>query len=129
MIAHGFKATAFYLLLGGVVLAWLCYSLMPNIPKLLAPVFAIPSFILTRKYGFDWLYIKGFARLGIGIGKKASALGDRILIDGLMVNGAANVVRGVSMQLRKIQSGYLYQYAFAMIIGLLALLTYFYFQI
>ena len=129
MIAHGFKATAFYLLLGGVVLAWLCYSLMPNIPKLLAPVFAIPSFILTRKYGFDWLYIKGFARLGVGIGKTASALGDRILIDGLMVNGAANVVRGVSMQLRKIQSGYLYQYAFAMIIGLLALLTYFYFQI
>jgi NADH-quinone oxidoreductase subunit L len=129
MITHGFMAHAFYLLLGGVVLAWLCYLLVPSIPKLFAPVFAIPTFILTRKYGFDWLYIKGFARLGVGIGKAASALGDRILIDGLMVNGTANMVRGVSMQLRKIQSGYLYQYAFAMIIGLLGLLTYFYFQV
>jgi len=64
----------------------------------------------------------------VGMGKVASALGDRILIDGLMVNGTANMVRGASMQLRKIQSGYLYQYAFAMIIGLLGLLTYFYFQ-
>ncbi len=128
MITHGFKATAFYLLLGGVLLAWLCYSLMPNLPKLFAPLFAIPTRILTEKYGFDWLYIKGFARLGVGVGKGASALGDRILIDGLMVNGTASVVRGVSMQLRKVQSGYLYQYAFAMIIGLLGLLTYFYFQ-
>ena len=128
MISHGFKAQAFYLLLGGVALAWLCYSLVPSIPKLFAPVLAIPTFILTRKYGFDWLYVKGFARLGVGMGKVASALGDRILIDGLMVNGTANMVRGASMQLRKIQSGYLYQYAFAMIIGLLGLLTYFYFQ-
>lgn len=128
MITHGFMTTAFYLLLGGVVLAWLCYLLVPSIPKLFAPVFAVPNFILTRKYGFDWLYIKGFARLGVGMGKAASALGDRILIDGLMVNGTANLVKGVSMQLRKIQSGYLYQYAFAMIIGLLGLLTFFYFQ-
>ena len=128
MISHGFKAQAFYLLLGGVALAWLCYSLVPSIPALFAPVLAIPTFILTRKYGFDWLYIRGFTRLGVGMGKVASALGDRILIDGLMVNGTANMVRGASMQLRKIQSGYLYQYAFAMIIGLLGLLTYFYFQ-
>ncbi len=128
MIMHAFITTAFYLLLGGVLLAWLCYLLVPSIPKLLAPVFTIPIFILTRKYGFDWLYIKGFARLGVGIGTAASAIGDRILIDGLMVNGTANMVRGVSMQLRKIQSGYLYHYAFAMIIGLLGLLTYFYLQ-
>tara|TARA_R110002049_G_scaffold252263_1_gene426717 strand:- start:13588 stop:15546 length:1959 start_codon:yes stop_codon:yes gene_type:complete len=129
MVTHGFMTTAFLLLLAGVALAWLCYSLAPGIPKLVAPVFALPNYILTRKYGFDWLYIKGFARLGVGIGKAASALGDRILIDGLMVNGTANLVRGVSSQLRKFQSGYLYQYAFAMIIGLLGLLTFFYFQI
>ena len=128
MITHGFTALAFYLLLGGVLLAWLCYSFMPNLPKIFAPLFAVPTRILTEKYGFDWLYIKGFARLGVGIGKGASALGDRILIDGLMVNGTASVVKGVSMQLRKVQSGYLYQYAFAMIIGLLGLLSYFYYQ-
>ncbi len=128
MVLHGFVADAFYLLLGGIALACLCYWLFPSIPKLLSPVFAIPSFILTRKYGFDWLFVKGFAGAGVGVGKAASALGDRILIDGLMVNGTASVVRGVSMQLRKMQSGYLYQYAFAMIIGLLGLLTYFYFK-
>jgi NADH-quinone oxidoreductase subunit L len=128
MVTHGFNTNAFYLLIGGVGLAFLSYLWVPSIPKLLAPVFALPTFILSRKYGFDWLYIKGFARLGVGMGKVASALGDRILIDGLMVNGTANMVRAVSMQLRKIQSGYLYQYAFAMIIGLLGLLTYFYIQ-
>lgn len=128
MITHGFMAKVFYLLLAGVGLALLCYELIPSLPKLFAPVFAIPNRILTEKYGFDWLYIKGFARLGVGVGRVASAIGDRILIDGLLVNGTANMVRGVSLQLRKIQSGYLYQYAFAMIIGLLGLLTYFYIQ-
>jgi len=128
MVTHGFVVTPFYLLMAGVLLAWLCYSLMPSLPRLLSPVTFIPSKILIHKYGFDWLYLKGFARLGVGIGKLASALGDRILIDGLMVNGAAAVVKGISGQIRKVQTGYLYQYAFAMIIGLLGLLTYFYTQ-
>lgn len=128
MIMHGFTALAFYLLVAGIALAWLCYLLFPRLPVLLAPIFALPKYILSKKYGFDWLFVKGFAGLGVGAGKVASLLGDRLLIDGLMVNGAAATVKGVSVQLRKIQSGYLYQYAFAMIIGLLGLLTYFYFK-
>ena len=128
MIVHGFQAVAFYLLLGGVGLALLCYKLLPGLPKLLSPILVIPTRILQEKYGFDWLYIKGFARLGVGVGSFFSALGDRIIIDGIFVNGAAKLVRGTSFQLRKIQSGYLFQYAFSMIIGLLGLLTYFYLQ-
>ena len=126
MVLHGFMAIPFFLLLGGVGLAVICYLIAPNIPEVAARIFAIPYRILWHKYGFDWLYIKGFARLGVGIGKAMAVVGDRVLIDGLLVNGTANLVRGIAAQARKIQTGYLYQYAFAMIIGLLALLTHFY---
>lgn len=128
MIMHGFVVIPFYLLIGGVLLAWLFYSLMPGLPRMLSPLTALPSKVLIHKYGFDWLYLKGFARLGVGAGQLISALGDRLLIDGLIVNGSANLVRGISGQMRKMQTGYLYSYAFVMIIGLLGLLTYFYFQ-
>ena len=126
MVTHGFMAVPFLLLLCGVGLAAICYLIAPRIPELTARIFAIPYRILLHKYGFDWLYIKGFARLGVLLGKGVSALGERVLIDGVMVNGTANLVRGIAAQVRKFQSGYLYQYAFAMIIGLLALLTHFY---
>ena len=126
MVLHGFWTPAFGLLLGGVGLAVICYLIAPNIPEITARIFAIPYRVLVHKYGFDWLYIKGFARVGVGIGKAMAALGERVLIDGVLVNGTANLVRGVATQVRKFQSGYLYRYAFTMIIGLLAFLTHFY---
>ncbi len=128
MVSHAFVVMPFYLLLAGVLLAWLCYSLVPGLPRFLSPVTYLPSKILIHKYGFDWLFLKGFAGLGLAIGKVTSAVGDRMLIDGLFVNGVASLVKGVSSQIRKVQTGYLYQYAFVMIIGLLGLLTYFYSQ-
>ena len=126
MVTHGFMAVPFLLLLGGVGLAAICYLIAPRIPEVMARVFVIPHRILEHKYGFDWLYIKGFANLGVLFGKGITTLGERILIDGMLVNGTANIVREIAAQVRKLQSGYLYQYAFAMIIGLLALLTHFY---
>ena len=128
MVTHGFMTKAFLLLLGGVGLALICYGVAPVIPETAARILFIPHRILVHKYGFDWLFIKGFARTGVALGKGFAALGDRILIDGAMVNGTANLVRGVAGQMRKIQTGYLYSYAFAMIVGLLALLTHFYLQ-
>ena len=128
MVTHGFMTTAFLLLLGGVGLALICYGVAPVIAETAARILFIPHRILVHKYGFDWLFIKGFARTGVALGKGFAALGDRILIDGAMVNGTANLVRGVAGQVRKIQTGYLYSYAFAMIVGLLALLTHFYLQ-
>ena len=128
MVKHGFVVTPFYLLVGGIALAVLFYQLIPSLPGLIAKIFFIPRQVLLHKYGFDWLYIKGFARLGVSIGSVFSAFFDRILIDGLLVNGTANLVRACSLTMRKLQSGYLYQYAFAMIVGLIALLTHFYLQ-
>lgn len=128
MIMHGFMTKAFYLLLGGVGLALLAYALIPGLPKLFATLFFIPRKILLEKYGFDWLYMKGFAGIGVGFGRFVSTLGDKVIVDGLFVNGTAKLVNFVSAQIRNFQSGFLYQYAFAMIIGLLGLLTFFYTQ-
>ena len=128
MVAHGFMTPAFLLLLTGVGLAVICYAVAPIVPEKAARVFSLPIQILVHKFGFDWLFIRGFARSGVGVGKVLAALGDRILIDGALVNGTAHLVRGIAGQLRKIQTGYLYSYAFAMIVGLLALLTHFYLQ-
>ena len=81
--------------------------------------------ILDNKYYFDQFYQRFFAngscQTGIALWKYA----DAGLIDGVLVNGSASLVGWVSSVARRLQSGYLYHYAFAMIIGLLILLTWF----
>jgi NADH-quinone oxidoreductase subunit L len=128
MVGHGFFTLAFVLLVVGSAVAYVFYSLKPELLNRFVKAAALPCRILENKYGFDVLYIRGFARFGTALGNFVSTLGDRIIIDGLVVNGSAALVKGVSGQLRKIQTGYLYSYAFAMIIGLLGLITYFYTQ-
>ena len=78
--------------------------------------------LLDRKYYFDDLYIKGFAAGGRSIGKFLWQKGDQLVIDGMMVNGTARSVGRLAAVMRQIQTGYLYTYAFAMIIGLTILL-------
>ena len=80
-----------------------------------------------NKYGFDSLYEEGFARIGRGLGRLFWRVGDRILIDGLLVNGSARVVGWFSSLIRHVQTGFLYTYAFAMIIGLVTLMSLFVF--
>jgi NADH-quinone oxidoreductase subunit L len=128
MVGHGFFTLAFVLLVVGSAVAYVFYSLKPELLNRFVKAAGLPCRILENKYGFDVLYIRGFARFGTALGNFVSTLGDRIIIDGLVVNGSAALVKGVSGQLRKIQTGYLYSYAFAMIIGLLGLITYFYTQ-
>jgi NADH-quinone oxidoreductase subunit L len=70
----------------------------------------------------DHLWINGFADGGIKLGRFAWKRGDRGLIDGAMVNGSAWIVDRVAAVSRHVQSGYLYHYAFAMIVGLIALM-------
>ena len=78
--------------------------------------------VLENKYGFDNLWIDGFAGGGLGLGKASRAI-DTHVIDGAVVNGSARVVDLVARLTRRMQSGYLYHYAFAMILGLIALLA------
>jgi NADH-quinone oxidoreductase subunit L len=85
--------------------------------------FSIPVRILENKYGFDHLWIDGFAGGGIGLGKASRAF-DSVVIDGAAVNGSARAVDLLARFTRRLQSGYLYHYAFAMIVGLIVLLAF-----
>jgi NADH-quinone oxidoreductase subunit L len=88
-----------------------------------APIYTL----LDRKYWFDETYQAVFAAGSRGLGKFLWLVGDRGLIDGLAVNGSAYSVGWFASVVRHLQSGYLYHYAIAMILGLLLLLTWFVF--
>jgi len=119
---HGFRAPAFWLAFGGFALATVMYWWKPELAAKARHVFAWPVRVLENKYGMDDLWIDGFAGGGLGLGKLSSSI-DSNLIDGVAVNGSARVVDLFSGALRRVQSGYLYHYAFAMILGLIALLA------
>ncbi len=121
---HGFMAPAFWLAFGGFLLATVMYWWKPTLPAKVGafPPFALIGRILDNKYGMDDLWIGGFAGGGILAGK-LSRKHDEKVIDGFFVNGSARIVDLFSGLLRKTQSGYLYHYAFAMILGLIALLA------
>jgi NADH-quinone oxidoreductase subunit L len=121
---HGFQAPAFWLAFGGFLLATLMYWWKPELPAKVA-AFAPAKLIarvLNNKYGMDDLWIGGFAGGGVLAGK-LSRKHDEKVIDGLFVNGSARIVDLCAGLLRKTQTGYLYHYAFAMILGLIALLA------
>ena len=119
---HGFKAPAFYLALMGFLLATLLYMVKPEWRAGITRTLAWPIKVLDRKYFMDDLWIGGFAGGGVTLGK-LSRLFDGKVIDGFAVNGSASVVGFTAGLVRKLQSGYLYHYAFAMILGLVALLA------
>jgi NADH-quinone oxidoreductase subunit L len=120
---HGFAAPAFWLALAGALVAWYVYlrdpSLAERAARGLGPVYGW----LLNKYGFDDFNDKVFAAGGRRVGGLLWRVGDADLIDGVMVNGSARAVGWAASVARRLQSGYLYHYAFAMIIGLLALLS------
>ncbi len=120
--AHGFMAWPFLLAMGGVITAWFLYMARPELPAQIAKRFALAYEILMRKYGFDEFNDIFFAGGARGIGGLLWRIGDATLIDGIMVNGTARLIGWCSSVIRHVQSGYLFHYAFAMIIGLLVLI-------
>ena len=119
---HGFMAPAFWLAFAGFALATVMYWWKPELPAKARKLFAWPIRVLENKYGFDDLWIGGFAGGGLGLGKVSRAI-DTHVIDGVAVNGSARAVQLVAHLVRRLQSGYLYHYAFAMILGLIVLLA------
>jgi len=109
----------------GVFTAWLLYIKFPTVPEKFANNLSMIYRLLVNKYGFDDFNQIVFAGGAKGIGQLLWQMGDVKLIDGLMVNGSALSVRWFSGVIRQIQSGYLYHYAFAMILGLLLFLAVF----
>ena len=118
---HGFLTPAFWLAFAGFALATLMYIIKPGLPAKAAKIFKWPIRILKDKYGFDTLWIKGFAGGGLLLGR-AFRWFDSTVIDKGIVDGSAELVGEVGVKMRKLQNGRLYSYAFAMIIGLIVLL-------
>ena len=123
MITHGLTSLPFWLALSGAGVAYYIYIVRPDLPAVLRAKWGVVVTILMDKYGLDrfndWFFAGGARVIGTGLWKG----GDVAVIDGLLVNGSANAVGWFSTVIRKLQSGYIYNYAFAMIFGILLLLT------
>jgi len=119
----GFLHSPFFLMVLGLAIAWYLYIKRPDLPDRLVGRTQIVYDILVRKYGFDELYQFLFAGGAKELGGALWRYGDETIIDGLVVNGSARAVGWFAGVARRIQSGFLYDYAFAMIIGLLVLMS------
>ncbi len=113
------------LAIGGAVVAWFIYMKRPDIADRIKTVAAPLYKMLDKKYWFDEAYQFLFAGGSRGIGKALWNFGDKGLIDGVIINGSANTIGRFAGAIRAIQTGYLFHYAMAMILGLLALLAWF----
>ena len=125
MALHGFMTLPFVLAVSGVALAWFFYIKRPDIPAAIQQRFSLINTILENKYGFDRFNERVFAGGARRIGEKLWQIGDVQLIDGAIVNGAARLIGRISAKVRHLQSGLIYHYAFAMIIGVFLFLTFF----
>jgi NADH-quinone oxidoreductase subunit L len=120
-LLHGLTGMALYLAAAGAALAYYLYVLRPDIPARLLQTFSPIVRVLENKYYFDWFNENVLARGSRGLGRLFWKVGDQTIIDGGLVNGSAKTVGIIAVVARELQSGYLYHYAFAMIVGLAAI--------
>ena len=125
MALHAVSTAPFWLALAGVVVAWYMYLINPAVPAAMGRALRPLVVLLENKYYMDWINEKILARGARALGSGLWKVGDRTLIDGLLVNGSWKLVGMVSNWTRKLQTGYLYHYALVMILGIFLLMTYF----
>ncbi len=125
MIQHGVSSLPFILAMSGVASAGYIYLKNPQIAVTASEKFSYIYKMLDKKYWMDELYVKVFSDGSRGLGQVFWKAGDVAFIDGLFVNGSAKIVYWFASIVRHMQTGMLYHYAFAMILGLLGLLYYF----
>ncbi|MEQ1917022.1 MAG: NADH-quinone oxidoreductase subunit L, partial [Gallionella sp.] len=123
MAFHSLLSLPFFLALAGVASSWFFYMKRPDIPAAIQKRFQWIYTLLDNKYYFDRFNDWFFAGGARGASTFLSRFGDKVLIDGLLVNGSANLVGKISGIVRRFQSGYIYHYAFTMITGVFVLLT------
>jgi len=124
-ILHALQGPAVYLAFAGWAAAWFLYIKRPDLPAVIAEKFSALYQLFAKKFYFDEIYQAVFAKGSVGLGTALWRVGDVAIIDGAAVNGSARAVGWLSGVMRRIQSGYLYHYAFAMIIGLSVLLAWY----
>ncbi|QFY88050.1 NADH-quinone oxidoreductase subunit L [Magnetovirga frankeli] len=127
-VLHGLVTAPFWLAMAGLGLAWYLYTRNPAIAAAIKARLGWLHDLLDRKYWVDEAYQLLFAKGSRGLGGLFSSAGDRWFIDGLLVNGSARLVNSFAQVARQVQTGYLYHYAIAMILGLLLLLGVFVFS-
>jgi NADH-quinone oxidoreductase subunit L len=125
MAAHGLAGAPFWLAAAGVLTAWLFFLYRPQWADAAARRLAPIRNLLLNKYYFDWFNEKILSTLARGLGFTLWKAGDEALIDGVLVNGSAATVSWFGSIVRRVQNGYLYAYAFWMVIGLAVMLGWF----
>ncbi|MEY4121210.1 MAG: NADH-quinone oxidoreductase subunit, partial [Pseudomonadota bacterium] len=125
MALHAFSTAPFWLALAGVASSYYMYMINPAVPAAIKRVFHPLYVLFENKYYMDWfnenVLARGARALGTGLWKG----GDQAIIDGGVVNGSWKLVGWVSSIARQLQSGYLYNYALVMILGVFVLMTWF----
>ncbi len=123
MATHGLMTLPFWLAVSGVGVAWFFYMKRPDIPAAIKQKFSAINTLLENKYYLDQFNETVFAGGARKLGSALWKFGDVTIIDGIMVNGTAKVIGWFSGVARVVQSGYLYTYAFWMILGVFILLS------
>jgi NADH-quinone oxidoreductase subunit L len=117
MAIHALTSVPFALALSGVVAAWYCYMINPKVPAWFYQKFSAIYTLLDNKYYMDKINEVVFAAGARKLGSGFSSIGDKTLIDGWIVNGSARLVGWFSTVTRTFQTGYIYHYAFTMIVA------------
>ncbi|HEV7370883.1 NADH-quinone oxidoreductase subunit L [Arenibaculum sp.] len=117
----------FVVAIAGIVLAYVCYVLRPDLPGRVASALPAVYRLFYNRWYFDELYDRVFVRPSLALGRGLWKSGDGAIIDGIGPDGIAAATRGLSQRAVRLQSGYVYHYAFAMVIGVVLLVSWFYF--
>jgi NADH-quinone oxidoreductase subunit L len=123
MLTHAWGSMPIWLALAGIFAAWILYVRNPAFVHWIARSFRLIYLALFYKYGIDQLYERVFMIGSRALGGIFWKYGDRLIIDDGLVNGTARLVGRVSSIVRLLQTGYVYHYAFAIIIGLVVLMS------
>ncbi|CAM8629132.1 NuoL NADH,ubiquinone oxidoreductase subunit 5 (chain L)/Multisubunit Na+/H+ antiporter, MnhA subunit [Oxalobacteraceae bacterium] len=124
MAIHALTTAPFWLAVAGVASAYYCYMINPRVPAWFYDTFKSVHTLLDNKYYMDKINELVFAAGARGIGRGLSKVGDQTLIDGLIVNGSAHAVGWLAGITRTLQTGYIYHYAFTMILAVAIYLGY-----
>ena len=129
MVSHSLHTPVLYLAIGGVLAAWFLYVKVPQLPAKIAQTFRPVYVLFENKYYLDNIYFAVFAKGTRALGTFFWKAVDTAIIDNGLVNGAAKLVGAVAGQVRRLQTGFIYTYAAAMVSGVLVLIVVFFWQL
>jgi NADH-quinone oxidoreductase subunit L len=122
---HALSTLPFWLAVAGVASSYYMYMVNPALPTALKARFQPIYTVLENKYYMDWFNENVLARGARALGTGLWKVGDEKIIDGALVNGSWKLVAWVSALVRRVQTGYIYHYALAMLMGIFLLISYF----